>query len=297
MPESSSKEGVFSFTKAARLLKRSQFLALTNRYARPDLTIKAGSFLVLASANGLDLSRLGVTVTKKVGSAVTRNRLKRRVREFFRICVHRWPQGLDLVFIARHHAGARSSSELAADLEKIDQKLRRFHPEKQAEDRPQASGPGGEVKMHLEPTGGCKPVAARAANTADPADSLRNEARIPEPVPAGSEETPAAFTSAPDFSRPPFESGNWLSELSMALWRLPSRLALGFIFFYQKCISPMLPPSCRFRPTCSSYAAEAVKIHGFWHGSYLAGRRLLKCHPFHPGGYDPVPPKNGPPAL
>jgi uncharacterized protein len=57
---------------------------------------------------------------------------------------------------------------------------------------------------------------------------------------------------------------------------------------YQRLISPLLPPSCRFTPTCSEYAAEAIKKHGAVRGLYLAVRRLLRCHPFHPGGYDPV---------
>lgn len=57
---------------------------------------------------------------------------------------------------------------------------------------------------------------------------------------------------------------------------------------YQALISPLLPPSCRFTPTCSEYAIEAIKKHGALRGTYLAARRLLRCHPFHPGGYDPV---------
>ncbi|MCI1859502.1 MAG: membrane protein insertion efficiency factor YidD [Sporolactobacillus sp.] len=67
-----------------------------------------------------------------------------------------------------------------------------------------------------------------------------------------------------------------------------------FIFFiriYQKCISPFTPPSCRFYPTCSEYAAEALKRFGVFKGGWLTIRRLLKCQPFHPGGYDPVPEK------
>ena len=65
-----------------------------------------------------------------------------------------------------------------------------------------------------------------------------------------------------------------------------------FIFLvkgYKLLISPMLPPSCRFEPTCSDYALEALKKYGAIKGVYLAVRRILKCHPFHPGGYDPVP--------
>jgi uncharacterized protein len=61
-----------------------------------------------------------------------------------------------------------------------------------------------------------------------------------------------------------------------------------FIRIYQALISPLLPPSCRFTPTCSQYAVEAIKKHGALRGTYMAARRLLRCHPFHPGGYDPV---------
>jgi putative membrane protein insertion efficiency factor len=58
---------------------------------------------------------------------------------------------------------------------------------------------------------------------------------------------------------------------------------------YQACISPLLPKSCRFYPTCSAYALEAVQKHGPWKGAALAAKRLSRCHPFNPGGYDPVP--------
>jgi putative membrane protein insertion efficiency factor len=57
---------------------------------------------------------------------------------------------------------------------------------------------------------------------------------------------------------------------------------------YQLVISPMLPPSCRFTPTCSVYTMEAIRRYGALRGSYRGVRRLLRCHPFHPGGYDPV---------
>ena len=61
------------------------------------------------------------------------------------------------------------------------------------------------------------------------------------------------------------------------------------IRFYQVCISPLFPPSCRYYPTCSSYALEAIKKYGPWKGSFLAIKRILRCHPFSRGGYDPVP--------
>jgi putative membrane protein insertion efficiency factor len=67
------------------------------------------------------------------------------------------------------------------------------------------------------------------------------------------------------------------------------RLALGMIQFYRKAISPWLPPACRYHPTCSAYALEAIERYGLSKGAVLAVKRLLRCHPFHAGGYDPVP--------
>jgi putative membrane protein insertion efficiency factor len=64
------------------------------------------------------------------------------------------------------------------------------------------------------------------------------------------------------------------------------------IYFYRKWISPLLPPSCRFYPTCSTYALEALDTHGPWKGLWLTIKRVSKCHPFHPGGVDHVPPRN-----
>lgn len=77
------------------------------------------------------------------------------------------------------------------------------------------------------------------------------------------------------------------------LWRQLSK-ALGWILlqlirFYQKFISPFTPPSCRFTPTCSEYAREAIKKHGPFKGMWLAVKRILRCNPWGGSGYDPVP--------
>jgi uncharacterized protein len=65
-------------------------------------------------------------------------------------------------------------------------------------------------------------------------------------------------------------------------------LALGSVRLYQLLVSPLLPPVCRFWPTCSEYSAQAIGRYGVARGGWLSLRRLGRCHPFHPGGYDPV---------
>jgi putative membrane protein insertion efficiency factor len=66
-------------------------------------------------------------------------------------------------------------------------------------------------------------------------------------------------------------------------------MTVAVLKFYKAAISPFLPRACRFEPTCSVYAREAIERHGFLRGSRLALGRLLRCHPFHSGGFDPVP--------
>lgn len=86
-----------------------------------------------------------------------------------------------------------------------------------------------------------------------------------------------------------------MSRILPSLAALPARVLLGFIRLYQRMLSPALPAlfgaacGCRFHPSCSEYAAAAVRTHGALRGARLALRRLLKCHPLHPGGFDPVP--------
>ena len=78
-----------------------------------------------------------------------------------------------------------------------------------------------------------------------------------------------------------------LSKINKAI----AFIFVGLIAFYQKWISPLFAPSCRFIPSCSAYGIEAVTKHGPWRGSWLTFKRLSKCHPFTPCGCDPVPDK------
>jgi putative membrane protein insertion efficiency factor len=66
------------------------------------------------------------------------------------------------------------------------------------------------------------------------------------------------------------------------------KLLIGLVRIYQKFISPMLGANCRFYPTCSEYSIKAIEKHGAFKGSIIGAKRIIKCHPFHPGGYDPL---------
>jgi putative membrane protein insertion efficiency factor len=85
-------------------------------------------------------------------------------------------------------------------------------------------------------------------------------------------------------------------SLKIVSWGFYAKLKAGMkkfavtaVKFYQMAISPWLPPSCRYYPTCSAYAVEAFEKYGFFKGFWLSLKRILRCHPFRPGGYDPVP--------
>jgi uncharacterized protein len=81
-----------------------------------------------------------------------------------------------------------------------------------------------------------------------------------------------------------------LRDFRLTLFNLPQYILLAFIRFYQKAVSPSLPANtCRFYPSCSHYAYQAVFKYGFLKGSFMATKRVLRCNPFNPGGYDPVP--------
>jgi putative membrane protein insertion efficiency factor len=91
---------------------------------------------------------------------------------------------------------------------------------------------------------------------------------------------PAAGT--PSTTRPPARALD-------AVVSLPARAAVGLLRLYKSAVSPWLPRACRFEPTCSVYAREAIERYGLTRGAALAVRRLFRCHPFHRGGFDPVP--------
>ena len=84
-------------------------------------------------------------------------------------------------------------------------------------------------------------------------------------------------------------SASKVNSADAAVPTLAARVLVVPIVWYQRFISPLLGPRCRFAPSCSQYAVEALRVHGAARGLWLSVRRLARCHPFNPGGYDPVP--------
>ncbi|MFZ9520136.1 MAG: membrane protein insertion efficiency factor YidD [Silvanigrellaceae bacterium] len=80
-----------------------------------------------------------------------------------------------------------------------------------------------------------------------------------------------------------------MSQILKRLARISELAAIALIRLYQRCISPALGPRCRFYPSCSEYASQCIAVHGILRGTVLTGKRLCKCHPWHPGGVD-LPP-------
>jgi hypothetical protein len=80
-----------------------------------------------------------------------------------------------------------------------------------------------------------------------------------------------------------------MGDVSRAISMLPRLLLMLPIQLYRRFISPLMPPQCRFSPTCSAYALTSLERHGVFRGGWLALRRVARCHPWNPGGHDPVP--------
>ena len=80
-----------------------------------------------------------------------------------------------------------------------------------------------------------------------------------------------------------------MRRLAKLISTVIAKIMLGIIWFYRHCISPLLPPVCRYTPTCSQYAVEAIKKYGPFKGGWLAAKRIMRCAPWGGSGYDPVP--------
>lgn len=97
---------------------------------------------------------------------------------------------------------------------------------------------------------------------------------------------PSVLAKTPDTNLLTHPAASAAGEAELSLGQ---RIVLGLLTYYKVCLSPWLPSACKFYPTCSMFAQEAVRLHGVKRGSWMALKRLGRCHPFTRGGFDPVP--------
>ena len=206
------------------------------------------AFVALTTRGAGERSRIGITVSKAVGNAVVRNRLRRRVKAILDRTRFGDAPYRDVVLIARPGAGAFDAAMLAEELARL------------LDGRPR-----GEKRQGMRPA----PIAAsRSVEECDQSRSQSAEA---------SRNAPSAYRGEPE------RSGERPTNAPSA------RLLIALVRAYKCLASPLLPPACRFVPSCSEYAATAIEKHGTINGVGLAVRRIVRCAPWHPGGFDPVP--------
>lgn len=215
----------------AALIRRSgeyQRIYAQGRRVRGD-----GFALVYQLTSSVDGARLGISVSG-IKSAVRRNRIKRIIREFFRLRRPLINPNLELIFTVCKGFTPDTPSAVAAALRR--------------------------------PTQG---RLALAGLTDDP------------PAVRGG---PLSAVNGGPF----FVLRSVVRRLFSGSQAMIRSACLAGVRFYQLVISPLLPPSCRFVPSCSQYALEAITLHGVWGGGLMVLKRILRCHPFSPGGFDPV---------
>jgi hypothetical protein len=254
------------------MLPRSERLTTTQfdrAFRDPEVQIVRHPLVHLKFAprgDGDAAIRAAFVVPKKQGKASTyRNRVRRRLRERYRLHpLWRAPalSGYDLIFLSTPETANATVAQLDEGLENV---LVR------AAKRVGKGGTGvqsGRESEEVSAPSRAKPPVEAVINALEAGEPNRDEnvaetvtAVVTERVrrPVGWREQPFTF------------------------------LALRLIRFYQRFISPGLPPSCRFHPTCSRYTYEAVERFGVWQGGYLGVRRVCRCNPWYPGGFDPVP--------
>ena len=218
-------------------------------------------------------ARAAFAVSKAVGDSVTRHRVVRRLRGVVPPLLDRMPPGSDVVVRAMPEAATASSAQLREDLTRA---LERVTPLTSVASTPSSPRPVPTDPGNWTPT----PADCALAST-ETSDNLHATAHSA----AGD----VALDEGLQRKAPPPRTGIH-RVLAWIGWPIRT-LLLGLIWAYRHTISPMLPPTCRYHPSCSAYGFEALQVHGAAKGTVLTAWRVLRCNPFTPGGLDPVPPR------
>lgn len=234
-----------------RLHSRSE-ISETIRHGR---RARRGSLVVHVRVGDADAppARAAFAVSKAVGDSVTRHRVVRRLRGVLPPLLDRMPAGSALVVRAMPEAATATSDQLRRDLESALARVTPLVPSEQSD------GPASEVSTE---------------------DSTEVEG---DEVEGDREAT--AMDAVPHVPRTGAQR-----ILHTIGWPVRS-LLLGLIWVYRHTVSPMLPPTCRYHPSCSAYGFQALQVHGAAKGTALTAWRVLRCNPFTRGGLDPVPPR------
>lgn len=248
---------------------------------------------------------IGFTVSRKVGKAVVRNRARRRLKDAVRAVLPRHAvPGWDYVLVGRPAAVTYPFERLQSDLKWALRKLAAGADlKKTAGKRP--SGGAGRTGGQNPPAN--KRAAKKRPTTGNGPKKNRDTAPTGHGAPGTGTDDRAADKAVDKTAsetgnrhdacccqagqnranRPAGAAGAGKNDAPLSL---AARGAVLLIRGYQLVLSPLLGPNCRFQPTCSQYALEAVRLHGGLKGSWLAIRRVMRCHPWGGHGYDPVPP-------
>ena len=222
-----------------------------SRTIRHGRRARRGSLVVhvQVGAGGDQPARAAFAVSKAVGDSVTRHRVVRRLRGLMPPLLDRLPGGSEVVVRAMPEAATASSADLRDDLERALERVTPLAPPTGTDAR--------ECAVAYPESTGITHVSAHSTPSESATDDQPPRSGIRRVL-------------------------YWIG------WPIRS-LLLGLIWVYRHTISPILPPTCRYHPSCSAYGFEALQVHGAAKGTVLTAWRVLRCNPFTPGGLDPVP--------
>jgi len=272
--------GEFSFGREYRIRRQKDI----DRVFARRCSVADDVIIIYGCENGQGLPRLAIMASRKLGKSVVRNRWKRLIREVFRLNKHRIPRGVDYVVIPKPGATPDFRTLFRTFPHLAKQLKRRLDRSAKREESGQATSVG---------------VSSSFQEKAEGRESSR-ETQLSRGLPQTEVDEATRDTTGPTTDRhdlgedPPGVGFRGLRKITHPIWRVLRLIdaAIGEVlilpvYVYRWTVSPLLGHCCRFEPSCSQYFIQAVRKYGAIVGSLKGLARILRCHPWHPGGYDP----------